>query len=351
MGKLASSKYAISHGAVHSLVSQMARFAEQPVQLSKLPSFRAEHFPYSGRYPWLDLADALERVSAKEAQGEITAEEAAQCRFWHQNGYVIIPRLFDERTLREVWQAYESAVQSGRIVLPAEPARNDDPYPGRSLNPHRKVGALCQILKHPGLKHWIQVLMEREPKPLQTILSHKGSQQGLHSDSIHMTTYPLGYLTAAWIAFEDIDPDSGPLVFYPGSHRLPYVFSKDVNLTEAEFKNEGYAPYHEKYEPRIRDLAAQTGVEPHYFHARRGDVLIWHANLIHGGSARRNMQLSRKAMVCHFFVKGSFVYHDLAATRSMQQYVGTCLLRNETGSLLGIGKRKTRPPNRPSLRA
>ena len=51
-------------------------------------------------------------------------------------------------------------------------------------------------------------------------MSHKGSQQGAHSDSIHMTTYPIGYLSAAWIAFEDIHPDSGPQLFYPGSHRL-----------------------------------------------------------------------------------------------------------------------------------
>ena len=27
--------------------------------------------------------------------------------------------------------------------------------------------------------HWIRVLMEREPKILQTITSHKGSQQGV----------------------------------------------------------------------------------------------------------------------------------------------------------------------------
>nr|WP_321984985.1 hypothetical protein [uncultured Lichenicoccus sp.] len=29
-------------------------------------------------------------------------------------------------------------------------------------------------------------------------------------------TYPLGYLAATWTAFEDIHPDSGPLVYYPG---------------------------------------------------------------------------------------------------------------------------------------
>jgi hypothetical protein len=97
-------------------------------------------------------------------------------------------------------------------------------------------------LKHAALLRWIRLLMEREPKPLQTIMSHKGSQQGVHSDSIHMTTYPLGYLSAAWIALEDIHPASGPLVYYPGSHKLPYVFSKDVGLGEFDLKREGYGP-------------------------------------------------------------------------------------------------------------
>ncbi|MDE3198269.1 MAG: phytanoyl-CoA dioxygenase family protein, partial [Acidobacteriota bacterium] len=170
-------------------------------------------------------------------------------------------------------------------------------------------------------------------KPLQTIASHKGSQQGLHSDSIHMTTYPLGYLAAAWIAFEDIHPDCGPLVYYPGSHRLPYVFSQDAGIARGDFEREGYAPYHAKYEPRIRQLVEENGFAPQYFHAKKGDVLIWHANLVHGGSARRNLALSRRAVVCHFFAAGAFVYHDLAAARSRQQYRGTCLLRDDLGRI------------------
>jgi ectoine hydroxylase-related dioxygenase (phytanoyl-CoA dioxygenase family) len=75
----------------------------------------------------------------------------------------------------------------------------------------------------------------------------------------------------------------------------------------------------------------QHGIVPHYFHARKGDVLIWHANLVHGGSERKNLALSRRAVVCHFFAKNAFVYHDLAAARSRQQYIGTCLLRDDKG--------------------
>ncbi len=301
------------------------------MNILKIPSFRAEHFPYSGPYPWLDRPDVLERIEAKLRAGEIDEEEAGQCRSWAANGYVIVKNLIEDRTLDDVWSAYESAIGAGKIKLEREPASDDDPYPGRFLNPHKKVGSFCRVLKHAELFRWIRLLMEREPKPLQTIASHKGSQQGAHSDSIHMTTYPLGYLTAAWIAFEDIHPDSGPLVYYPGSHRLPYVFSKDVDISEADFKQNGYTEYTEKYEPFIRRSLEESGIEPHYFHAKKGDVLIWHANLIHGGSPRRNVQLSRRAVVCHYFVKGSFAYHDLAAAWSKQQYFGTCLLRDEAG--------------------
>lgn len=314
-------------------------FAEKAVKLSRLPAFRAEHFPYAGPYPWLDRPDAPARIEQKLRAGGITDQEAKQCRKWHSEGYIVLEKLFDDETLDAVWASYERIVDAGEIKL-AEKAGGGDPYPGRLMNPHKKSGAFCRILKSAKLLHWIRVLMEREPKALQTIGSHKGSEQGVHSDSIHMTTYPLGYLTAAWIAFEDIHPDSGPLVYYPGSHRLPYVFSNDVGISEAEFKREGYKPYHAKYEPYIEELITRHNAKPKYFHARKGDVLIWHANLLHGGSKRRDLQYSRKAVVVHFFVKGAFVYHDLAAARSRQQYMGTCLLRDESGGIRGLSRLK-----------
>ena len=309
-------------------------FADQPLRTSRLPAFRAEHFPYSGPYPWLDRPDAAERIEKKLAAGQLTPEEAEHCRHWSEQGYVILRNLVEAPVLEAVWSSYEEAVERGRIQLPPEPAGEGDPHPGRYLNPHKKAGDFCRVLKHEALARWIRILMERDPKPLQTIASHKGSQQGVHSDSIHMTTYPLGYLTAAWIAFEDIHPDSGPLVYYPGSHRLPYVFSNDVGISEQDFRQEGYKPYHDRYEPYIQALIREHGLTPHYFHAGKGDVLIWHANLLHGGSARKDLQRTRKALVCHFFVKGAFVYHDLAASRSKQQYLGTCLLRDRFGKSL-----------------
>jgi hypothetical protein len=297
------------------------RIADLSVDFSRLPAYRAEYFPDSGPKPWLDGDGWSRQIEV------LPAEEAALCRRWAEDGYVVLPKLIPDSLLDTAWQAYEQAVQRGIIALALESAGEGDRLPGRFLNPHKRVRAFCRVAKYPALMHWLHRMLGHPAKLLQTIASHKGSQQSAHSDSIHMTTYPLGYLAAAWIAFEDISADSGPLEFYPGSHRLPYVFSHNLGISVEDMKNEGYATYRARYEPLVQKLIAEHGLRPKYFEARKGDVLIWHANLLHGGSERRDLGLTRKALVGHYFAKGAFVYHDLSAVSSRQQYLGGCLVR------------------------
>jgi hypothetical protein len=308
---------------VDSILRALAppRLAGLPVDFSRLPAYRAEYFPGSGPTPWLDRDDWSRKIEA------LPAAQAALCRHWAETGYVILPGLIPESLLDTAWQAYERAVERGVITHAPESAGEGDLLPGRFLNPHKRVRPFCRVAKHVGLMDWLRLLLGHPARLLQTIASHKGSQQSAHSDSIHMTTYPLGYLAAAWIAFEDIRTDSGPLEFYPGSHRLPYVFSRDVQISVEDMKNEGYAAYRARYEPFVQRLIVEHGLRPKYFEARKGDVLIWHANLLHGGSPRRDLRLTRKALVAHYFAKGAFVYHDLSAVSSRQQYFSGCLVR------------------------
>ncbi len=286
---------------------------------------RVEKFPEAGELPWLDRADALQAIDAKLPAGELNAHEASRLRDWVRDGYLIIEGAIEHQTLDEGWAAYERAVADGRVTLHSEPIAADDPWPGRFLDPHLKVSELCGIMRHPAVLHWARLILGREPEPFQTIASHKGSQQREHSDSIHMTTYPIGYLVAAWVAFEDIHPDSGPLVYYPGSHRFEYLFSKDLAIPEDEFRARGYSAYVEKYEPRIQALLAERKAVPHHFYAKKGDVLIWHANLLHGGSVRRDVRHSRRALVSHYFAEGVICYHDFSASKP-KPFHGTCLV-------------------------
>ncbi|MDE3198050.1 MAG: phytanoyl-CoA dioxygenase, partial [Acidobacteriota bacterium] len=115
--------------------------ADLPVRTSRLPAFRAEYFPDSGPYPWLDRDDAEQQIPARLERQEISSAEADMCRYWAANGYIVLENLFDASTLDEVWEGYEKAIRAGRIKLPPEPAGERDPWPGRHLNPHKRVGA------------------------------------------------------------------------------------------------------------------------------------------------------------------------------------------------------------------
>jgi ectoine hydroxylase-related dioxygenase (phytanoyl-CoA dioxygenase family) len=55
---------------------------------------------------------------------------------------------------------------------------------------------------------------------LQSLTFYKGSQQSIHVDYPYVRCQTqLAKLAASWIPLEDIHPESGPLVYYPGSHK------------------------------------------------------------------------------------------------------------------------------------
>jgi len=298
------------------------RFWEKPVQptvpvdLASLPIYRMRQFPAgAGPAPWLDGPNADALIAGRVAAGEITPDEAELCRKWSRDGYLILDGFYDPADLDESWAAYEAAIASGQITPPDEPFYEGDPLPGRMANVHFDVPAMDAMLFEPRMGRLMSLLLGAEARPFQTIVGHKSSRQLEHSDSIHMSTYPVGYLAANWVAYEDVDPDSGPLVYYPGSQKLPYLMSEDLGMPAES----DYASYHSHYEPAVQALIAERGLKAHHFLPKKGDVLLWHANLLHGGSPVKNPRLSRKALVCHFFAKGAVCYHDLTGTLTHTQ--------------------------------
>ena len=66
------------------------------------------------------------------------------------------------------------------------------------------------------------------------------------------------------------------------------------------------------YEDAIEKLIQEKGLKPAYFHAEPGDILIWHSNLLHGGSPITEEGLTRKSMVAHYFCKDVICYHEIS---------------------------------------
>lgn len=159
------------------------------------------------------------------------------------------------------------------------------------------------------LKALLSVLLGGKAILFQSINFLTGSEQETHSDSIHMTTFPLGGLLGVWIALEDITEENGPLHYYPGSHKLPYYLN-------ADYGNEGNTLFlgnksYTDYEKMIQEKMKEQKLERIKFLAKKGDLIIWHANLFHGGDPHRNKEKTRKSMVFHYFREDAICYHEI----------------------------------------
>lgn len=279
------------------------------VDLSRVEFVHQSLFPENvGPLTWLDRPESEELILDKVKNGQLTGSEADECRFYRDQGYFIARGLIDKSFVDSVFDEYLRAWRDGAIV----------PVPGdrRYLNPHLKLQLSDRLLRHPKIVAYANRFLGVRANPFQSIGSEFGSGQLEHSDAIHMSTYPLGYLIAAWVACEDIHPDSGPLVYYPGSHKLPYELSRAAGIDQKDFRERGYTVYGEKYEPFVQRRIRELSLRPAYFAAKAGDVLFWHHNLLHGGSPIKEKTLTRKSMVFHYFGEGAFCYHDLSGARA-----------------------------------
>src|SRR5205807_844565 len=100
----------------------------------------------------------------------------------------------------------------------------------------------------------------------------------------------------AWIACEDIPEEAGPLVFLPGSHRAPFFDGFTAYpQTNLRTVSSGVAAAYDQY---VKDLTARYPRRE--FIARRGQTLLWHGMLLHGGAPVKRPELTRRSYIVHY---------------------------------------------------
>ena len=147
----------------------------------------------------------------------------------------------------------------------------------------------------------IKILSEifgRQAWPFQTLNFPVGSQQHYHSDSVHFSSIPERFMCGVWVALEDVSEGAGPLEYYPGSHKWPIVYNDQIGIRVTNSKKSSSQEiYHDVWEA----LVEKNGVSPQLFFPRKGDTLIWAANMLHGGSRQGDLNATRWSQVTHYF--------------------------------------------------
>jgi hypothetical protein len=292
---------------------------------------------------WIDQDDAHAQLIQREKSGTISSEEAKNLKIFIDQGYFIIDLDISDTILTNI----ETTVQivwsfRPNDLLVATPGQRPQPFanlelefvdsPGtRILDFHSHCEGAKQLFLNQVLHRYCSIIYDQKPIATQSLYFNYGSTQSLHRDPWYVVTTPPSNLLAAWIALEDVDVDSGPLKYVLGSHRLPYhemstgdIITHDPNATN-EDRHLTYAFMDQKVQ--------ENNLQEISFLAKKGQALIWHASLIHGGSPVKNPLKTRKSFVIHYDIAKCHSSHAQKVNVSVPFIARTQKLLEQNGCI------------------
>ena len=253
--------------------------------------------------PWVESPF----FEAELDRADFDKETKEMIRFYSEYGYVIIdPQIDDALINRAIDQ-----------VKPDFATHNTN----RLQDSWKDHDAVKKIATAPRVLEILQILYGRRPIPFQTLNFSTGSQQRTHSDSIHFNSVPERYLAGVWVALEDVHDGNGPLHYYPASHRLPFYDLSILGIkgSTSESIEDMLANYYARYEDFIEQLVVQKHLEKKVLNLKKGQALIWSANLLHGGEKITVPGSTRYTQVNHFYFENCAYYRPMKTDMALER--------------------------------
>lgn len=233
-----------------------------------------------------------------------------QIRTWRRGGYLVLRGFFDadridaaNRELDDLWATRRTAPTPLVIDVYGEEysrkyfhdATDEDRQYVYKLDDVYLESELTRSLAlDDRLTAILGTLIDGPPMICNSLHFERGSQQDLHFDTYYMPPPPDGRLVVTSICLEDVHPDAGPVVYVKGSHTLPPHIGPRGDRTVVGQSELAVAT---AYAHANLDVEGNSET----FLGRKGDVLIWHEQLFHGGSPIIDRERTRRSLVTHYF--------------------------------------------------
>jgi phytanoyl-CoA hydroxylase len=275
-------------------------FVEQPVFHSK----------YGGL--WIDRSDWQQHLAAHR----LDDEQIKLVEHFVEDGYVILEQAVPMEKVDAFQRKIEKSFRDGNSsVLYQRPGESEsrpltepiDRLGTRIVDSFVAIPEALDIFTSPRLVRFLSTIFDDTPHLFQSLSFDQGSQQGLHQDTAYVVVNRPLELAACWIALEDVQQGSGELMYAPGSHRNP-EFDFGGNRKYWDPTADGMEA-HDRWAKHLRDEAAKNPKGMKTFLAKKGDILVWHADLAHGGSPVTRPELTRQSLVGHFCPLSASPHH------------------------------------------
>ncbi len=268
------------------------------------PQQRRFHSPFGGL--WIDALGWERELDAKLGRREVTRDAAALIPDFVRDGMVILRGAasaaaidaFQNKIARSFRDGNERLLYQKPGILSSTPVSPGVERRGtRIVDAYAVMPEARELFHTPQLVDFLSAIFGDHPLLFQSLSFDQGSEQGLHQDTAYVVVDRPLELAACWIALEDVKAGAGELMYIPGSHRYAdFSFNGKKHFNPVEDGNE----IHQQWANWIHTEADRLGLSVQNFMAKRGDILVWHADLAHGGSPIVDASLTRQSLVGHF---------------------------------------------------
>ncbi len=213
---------------------------------------------------------------------------------FERHGFTIVRGLFTDLECERYARYFTEMVERGGdgwAELEIDP-NHPDPlrrYP-RLLQPHRGDDVAMSFMIEPRVGRVLEELCGAPPFAVQTMVYFKppGARgQNLHQDNTYLRVHP-GTCMAAWLALDDCDEENGCMSLVTESKELPILCQVRTPGLEEECWSDVETPI----PPGAQVVSARM---------KRGDVLFFNGNVIHGSYKNRSSRF-RRTLIGHYVV-------------------------------------------------
>lgn len=237
-------------------------------------------------------------------------------REWQSDGVVVFENAIPEDALSDFEAEMEAVIRSPAaypqtVSIPGgtkqtRECTSEELRAATNLrfnNIHFISPAARRLSLSPIIVRFLRHVFDDTPCMMQTLTFNKGSQQPAHADFafVHNQT-DLAFMAASWIPLEAVSADAGPLAYYPGTHRVANFGFYDFGDGEIILTDGTNLMSAIEFSKWLLERIAVGKYQRRVFLPNRGDVLLWHAALVHEGTTINNSSLTRRSFVSHYTV-------------------------------------------------
>lgn len=227
-------------------------------------------------------------------------------------GVTVIPQGYPEGLVDETFKGLKEFIAKNDNIF-GKHIDADGHFP-RIINIHLAYPKILKLFTENPVSLGVQDRFFGAKSAVYTSLYfERGSAQPIHRDTPYFSTKPEYNYLGVWVAMEDANEVNGCLNVIRGGHLIP-EFDREKIALEHYPTLDDVPPNSQilwdTYQKLVLDACMARGLKIEQVPVKKGDVIIWHPQLPHGGSNIQDIKRSRNSLVMHVTPAGTPVYHQ-----------------------------------------